>query len=228
MLTAGDRAHGLYTIDESATLAATGTRVRTEGEESVGAFNLLGQMTLDSVDIATGGNFSDGTVADNASTSTFTAGSVATSGASAYGLVSITGSTLTATRVAISTEGTGGIGASAQFGSTLSLNGGTITTSGAGAAGLFSVGLRSIGAGGGPDPTAKVLLEDAPVSVVGATGSSITAAGLAIATSGMNAHGASVRGGSSLALADSTIDTRGPGAAALFRQRTTRAPASLM
>jgi len=190
--TTGASGYGLYTIGTGATLNATGTVVQTTGNSAIGAFVVQGQMTLQNVSLTTYGASANGADVDNASSLTLTGGSVTTHGASAYGLLGTAGSTLTATNVAVTTTNSSG-GVTSQFGARVTLNGGSVSTTGDSAPGLFAVGLQ------------------------GATGASLVANGVAVTTSGANSHGATVRGGSSLTIANaSSITTTGPGSAALY------------
>jgi outer membrane autotransporter protein len=214
--TAGSGADALITIDSTATIEATNTIIHTSGATASGANAFFGTMTLDNITITTVGDGSHGARVDNAGGLTVTGGSFKTSGASSFGLLSNAGSTLTATNATVVTSGASGIGASAQFGGQLTLNGGTITTSGASAAGLFSVGLLSTLSSTPAVQPGPVLLNDAATPSAGPTGSSIIANGVTVRTSGSGSHGASIRGGSSLAMDNSSIAVSGAGASALF------------
>jgi outer membrane autotransporter protein len=214
--TSGSGADALITIDSTATIDATNTIIHTSGAGASGANAFFGSMTLDNIAVTTIGDSSHGARVDNAGVLAVTGGSFTTSGLSSFGLLSNAGSALTATNATVVTSGASGIGASAQFGSQLTLNGGTITTSGASAAGLFSVGLLTTFSSTPAAPSAPVLLNDAATPSAGPTGSSITANGVTVRTSGSGSHGASIRGGSSLAMNNSSIAVTGAGASALF------------
>ncbi|MCK1366404.1 autotransporter outer membrane beta-barrel domain-containing protein [Bradyrhizobium sp. 62] len=214
--TAGSGADALITIDSAASIDVTNTIIRTSGPTASGANGFFGRMTLDHIAVTTFGDNSHGARADNLGSVTVTGGAFTTVGTSSFGLLSTLGSTLIATNATVVTSGASGIGASAQFGGRLVLNGGTITTGGTAAAGLFSVGLLSALSATPAVPSLLVLLDDALSPSAGATGSSITANGVTVRTSGSGSHGASIRGGSSLAMNDSSIAVSGAGASALF------------
>jgi autotransporter family porin len=190
--TSGSGADALITIDSTATVDATNTIIHTSGAAASGANAFFGRMTLDNIAVTTVGDGSHGARVDNAGLLAVTGGSFTTSGTSSFGLLSNAGSTLTATNATVVTSGVSGIGTSAQFGGQLTLNGGTIATSGASAAGLFSVGLLSTLSSTPAVPSAPVLLNDAATPSAGPTGSSITANGVTVRTSGSGSHGASI------------------------------------
>ncbi|SNS57298.1 outer membrane autotransporter barrel domain-containing protein [Tardiphaga sp. OK246] len=214
--TTGSGADALITIDSTATIDAANIIIRTSGPTASGANGFYGSMTLDNLAVTTIGDNSHGARADNAGSVAVTGGTFTTSGASSFGLLATLGSTLTATNATVVTSGASGIGASAQFGGQLILNGGTVTTTGTSAAGLFSVGLLSTLSATPAVPTALILLDDAATPSASPTGSTLTANGVTVRTSGTGSHGASVRGGSSLALNDSTLTVSGAGGAALY------------
>ena len=191
--TTGARNHGLYAIGSGATLTAAKTTVRTSGQGAIGAYALLGQMALNDVSITTSGASAHGAAVDNASQMSVTGGTIKTTGTSSLGLFSTASSTMTANGVDVETTGAGSTGASAQLGSRLAMKGGTVKTTGASAMGLYSVGRD------------------------GTSGALLSADGVTVTTSGVNADGAAVRGGSSLVLqGGSRITTTGAGAAALY------------
>ncbi|WP_439892298.1 autotransporter outer membrane beta-barrel domain-containing protein [Ralstonia sp. 25C] len=191
--TTGVRNHGLYAIGSGATLTAAKTTVRTSGQGAVGAYALLGQMALSDVAITTSGTSAHGAAVDNASQMSVTGGTIKTTGDGSLGLYATGASAMTADGVDIETTGAGSTGASAQLGSRLYMKEGTVTTTGARATGLLSVGRA------------------------GENGALLIADGVAVTTSGENANGAAVRGGSELVLqGGSRITTTGAGAAALY------------
>ncbi len=207
--TTGNGADGLITIDATAAIDASNVVIHTSGATASGANAFFGRISLDNAAVTTIGDGSHGARVDNAGSMAVTGGSFLTSGPSSFGLLAAAGSTLTSTNARVATSGASGIGASAQFGSQLTLNGGEITTSGASAAGLFAVGL-------GPAFFATPVLLDDTATPTAGTGASITANGVSVSTSGSGSHGASVRGGSSVALNNSTLAVFGVGGAALY------------
>ncbi|MBB5413898.1 outer membrane autotransporter protein [Paraburkholderia sp. HC6.4b] len=205
--TSGQDAYGLYNIGSGANLSASGTVVVTSGAASAGAFNQAGGlMTLDDVSIVTTGNNSPGVqigsrgVIGNGSTSNTTLisnSSVTTLGDSSAGLLASDNATLNATDVVVSTTGAGSFGAESIFGAQTSIQGGSIRTAGDQAAGMLVAGMPATSG----DP--------------GTNAPTITANGLEVSTSGLNAPAAYLAGGASLAFSNGTLSASGAGSDAL-------------
>lgn len=189
--TSGASAIGLFTIDGNAILRATDTRVTTTGDNAYAASALGGQIFLTNASLSTAGTGAAGARVDNQSALTMQGGSILTTGPSAFGMLSTARSTLTADGVGLTTSGAGSPGASAQFGGQLLLSNSTVRTTGDSSVGLFSVGVQTVGA-------------------------LVSATSVDLQTTGVNSHGASVRGGSTIQIIGSSIRASGAGAAALF------------
>ncbi|HUA08477.1 MAG TPA: autotransporter outer membrane beta-barrel domain-containing protein [Candidatus Acidoferrales bacterium] len=213
-------AAALYATGTGSTINVTGGSIFTSGAMSYGAdaesgaaINLFGgvQVTTNQSNasalfasgsgstivsagsiIRTNGQNSEGAQAVGGALVQLSGGSIATNGMGANGMGAFNGSVLSATNVTTTTTGYGAFGATSQFGSTLTLSGGSIATGGTAAAGLLS----------GNTP--------------GTAAASIVATGLAIGTSGADAYGALVTAGSSITLNQSSVQTTGSGAAALY------------
>ena len=178
--------HGNY--NSANEFGAAGITNQSYGDNTGG-----GSVQLTNSSITATGSQAIGAANQNAGTMSISGGSISTSGAQSSGVISLTAAKTTLTNVAISTGGVGALGVLSASGGQTTINGGTIQTIGSGALGLQASG----------------------------TGSSITTAlndgvGLAITTSGADAHGAQADTGGTLTLVGGTVTTSGSGALGLY------------
>jgi hypothetical protein len=144
--------------------------------------------------ITTTGSSSFGLYATGGGAITASGGSVTTSGGGASGLYATgVGSSVTATGMTISTSGFGANGVQADTGGAVSLTGGSVMISSAGAPGLYAAGVYAAG-----------------------VGSSATANGTTIATSGTNVFGVWANAGGAVTLNGGSVTTSGADSQAIF------------
>ena len=154
--------------------------------QSFSSYSGGGTVKLTNSSITVIGDYGVGVHNANAGSMTVGGGSIATSGLDAQAVLTETAAATTLTNVAISTSAAGAVGVQSASGGQTTINGGTIQTTGSGSLGLQATG----------------------------TGSSITTAlndgvGLAITTTGADAHGAQADTGGTITLVGGTVTTSG-------------------